>query len=93
MYGLKQISAAVDLPRWALEGWPRLTVMGRWEAELEGHGEILEFSEKALTVAWMKGRLTLEGEGLCIREMDKGALLIGGDIRTCRWEGYNGMES
>ena len=84
--GLKQVSAAVDLPRWVLEGWPRLTLMGRIEVELEGHGEILTFSDKNLSVAWMKGRLTIEGEGLTIRQMDKGALLVCGEFRACRWE-------
>jgi len=82
----------IDLPPAVLENWPRLTLWGTGEVELEGYGALLYFGRERVTVGWMKGRLTVEGSGLCIREMSRGSLILSGNITGIRWEGGHGME-
>ena len=82
---IHEIAESFDLPEEAL-GAMRLTLTGSGRVLVENRGAIVEYGESSIQLARGKARLRISGEGLCLRAMDAGELLITGRVREIELE-------
>ncbi len=59
----------------------RVTSMGNRMLLVENHRGILEFGQECIILATGCGELRVEGNGLCLNEVRRDALVIAGDVR------------
>ncbi len=80
-----ELAERLDLPEELLPGRGRLTLDGGRQALVEGQRGILEYTPERIAVSFGREKLTLSGDGLRIKAMNAGELLITGRIRTAEW--------
>ena len=77
---LHRAADAFDLPGEVLLDLPRLTVTGGQRVMVENHQGLMDYSPKQIVVAGGRVSLKIIGDGLELRAMTAGALLITGDV-------------
>lgn len=80
-----ELADKLELPEDVLLGSGKLTVTGGRSAVIENHRGVLEYTSERIVVAVPRGRLCLDGAGLCLKAMNKNELLVGGRIRNIEW--------
>ena len=75
----------LELPEELLPGRGRLTLDGGRQALIEGQRGILEYTPERIVVSFGREKLSLSGDGLRLRAMNAGELLVTGRIRTAEW--------
>ncbi len=80
------LAERLELPAEILPGTGCLTISGGRRALVEGHRGILEYTGQRITVSFGRQKLSLSGDGLQLRAMSAGELLVIGRIRTAEWE-------
>ncbi len=70
------------LPEDAVSDCARVTMTGRSAALVEGQHGMVELSEARIRLKTGRGILTVEGNGLRLRELSVDAALIDGDVVT-----------
>lgn len=78
---LERTAQALDLPGDLVAGLPRMELVGNGELRMENHKGILSYGSEEIHISG--GRLVVKvwGEGLELRAMNAGQLLITGLIR------------
>lgn len=79
------LAERLGLPGELLPGGGRLTLCGGRQALIEGHRGLLEYTGDRIVVSFGREKLTLTGDGLCLRAMNRGELLVTGRIRAAEW--------
>lgn len=75
----------LELPGELLPGRGRVTLCGGRQALIEGHRVLLEYTTERIVVSFGREKLTLAGDGLSLRAMNAGELLVTGRIRAVEW--------
>ena len=70
----------LDLPADVVAGLPRITLTGSRALLVENHRGILSYSDREIEVNGGAVAIRLEGDGLVLRAMNAGELLITGEI-------------
>ncbi len=76
----------LELPGDVLPGGGRLTLCGGRQALIEGQRGILEYTPERIVVSFGREKLSLNGDSLRLRAMNRGELLVTGRIRAAEWE-------
>ena len=84
---LTGIAQRLELPVDATAGVPHLELNGFCECALDCHTGILEYEKERIVVALNIGTVTIEGEGLELRQMHRERLCVRGAIREIRLDG------
>ena len=87
---LERAAQRLELPVDAAAGVPHLELNGFCECALDCHTGILEYEKERIVVALNIGTVTIEGEGLELRQMHRERLTIIGNI-TCLTYGEGGL--
>lgn len=77
---LEKTAEVFDLPGDLVAGLPRVELMGNREVRMENHRGILAYGTEEIHVSGGKLILKVRGEGLELRSMNAGELLITGII-------------
>ena len=80
-----ELAERLELPEGLLPGNGRLTLSGGRQALIEGHRGILEYTPERVAVSFGREKLSITGDGLRLRAMNAGELLITGRIRAAEW--------
>ena len=80
------LAERLELPGELLPGAGRLTLSAGRRAVIEGGRGLLEYGPERVTVSFGREKLRLSGEGLTLRAMRGGELLVTGRIRNVEWE-------
>ena len=80
-----ELADKLELPEDVLLGSGKLTVTGGRNAAIENHRGVLEYTAERIVVAVPRGKVCLDGTGLCLKAMNKNELLVGGRIRNIEW--------
>ena len=77
---LEKTAEVLDLPGDVVAGLPRLELVGRRQLRMENHKGILAYGSQEIHISG--GRLVVKGrgDGLELKAMNAGELLITGDI-------------
>ena len=78
---LEKTAQALDLPGELVAGLPRVELVGDRELRMTNHRGILAYGEEEVHISGGKYILCVRGEGLELRAMNAGELLITGLIR------------
>ena len=78
---LEKTAEAFDLPGDLVAGLPRVELVGDRELRMFRHRGILAYGEQEIHISGGKLILKVRGEGLELRSMNAGDLLITGQIR------------
>ena len=78
---LEKTAEAFDLPGDLVAGLPRVELVGDRELRMSHHRGILAYGEQEIHISGGKLVLKVRGEGLGLRSMSAGDLLITGQIR------------
>ena len=84
---LTKLAGTLDLPADIAAGLPRIELDGSAVCSLDQHRGILEYSTERIVVMLNTGELTLEGQGLQLRQMHRERLQITGRISKLIFEG------
>ena len=79
------LAERLELPGELLPGQGRLTLSGGRRALIEGQRGILEYTSDRIVVSFGREKLSMSGNGLRLRAMGAGELLITGRIRAAEW--------
>ena len=79
---LERTAQVFDLPGDLVAGLPRMELVGDRELRMENHRGILAYGSEELHISGGKLILKVRGEGLELRSMNAGELLITGQIRA-----------
>ena len=80
-----ELAERLTLPGELIPGQGKLTLNGGRQALVEGQRGLLEYTAERIVVSFGREKLALMGDGLTIRAMNAGELLISGRIRTAEW--------
>lgn len=83
--GLLHLAERFDLPPEALPTTTRLSVTAGRRLLLEQHRGILEYGEGRIVVSTREGRISISGSSLHLLAMNRGELVIGGNIQLVEW--------
>ena len=72
----------LEIPVFGLHGQPRVTLTGRRQMLLEQHQGLTRYSPECVEIALRNGRVRLTGTDLRLVAMDRGAVLISGEITS-----------
>lgn len=78
---LEKTAEVFDLPGDLVAGLPRMELVGNRELRMENHRGILAYGTEEIHISGGKLILKVRGEGLELRSMNAGELLITGLIR------------
>ncbi|WP_195278329.1 YabP/YqfC family sporulation protein [Clostridium sp. J1101437_171009_A5] len=78
---LERTAQVFDLPGDLVAGLPRMELIGDRELRMENHRGILAYGSEEIHISGGKLILKVRGEGLELRSMNAGELLITGQIR------------
>ncbi|BFK86614.1 sporulation protein YqfC [Pseudoflavonifractor gallinarum] len=79
---LERTAQVFDLPGDLVAGLPRMELIGDRELRMENHRGILAYGSEEIHISGGKLILKVRGEGLELRSMNAGELLITGQIRS-----------
>ncbi|MBC5729457.1 YabP/YqfC family sporulation protein [Pseudoflavonifractor sp. DSM 107456] len=79
---LERTAQVFDLPGDLVAGLPRMELIGDRELRMENHRGILAYGSEEIHISGGKLILKVRGEGLELRSMNAGELLITGQIRA-----------
>ena len=79
---LERTAQVFDLPGDLVAGLPRMELVGDRELRMENHRGILAYGSEEIHISGGKLILKVRGEGLELRSMNAGELLITGQIRA-----------
>jgi sporulation protein YqfC len=77
-----EIAERFDLPPEAVAGVPKVTLTGSRRVLIENHRGLREYSRECVEINGGRIRIRLQGQGLELRAMDAGDILLTGDIFT-----------
>jgi len=77
---LERTAEVFDLPGDVVAGLPRVEITGNRELRMENHRGILAYGSQEIHISGGKLILKVRGEGLELKSMNAGELLIGGTI-------------
>ncbi len=77
---LEKTAEAFDLPADAVAGLPRIELLGDRELRMENHKGILAYGKEEIHISGGKLVVRVIGDGLELRAMNAGELLITGRI-------------
>lgn len=80
-----ELSEKLNLPGEVVPGTGSVSIIGGRVAHVEGHRGIIEYSGQRIVLAMSRGKLTLSGDGMTLRAMNGGELLIRGKIQSAEW--------
>lgn len=78
---------ALGLPGEVVRGLPLVTLTGNREVYVENHRGLLAYQPEQVLIKTGAGRLCIAGRGLCLRTMDREALLVCGQIDSLGFDG------
>ena len=76
----------LDLPQDIDPAVFRVTVLGLHRLAVENHTGILQYADTCVRLITASGVMRIEGEGLLLKELAAGRLVIEGSIRAWRME-------
>ena len=76
----EDIAERFDVPALAVNAAPRITLSGDRQVLVENHRGILEYGGETVVLGGGRLRITIRGQGLCLRAMDSEMILVGGEI-------------
>ena len=76
----EKISAALSLPKEIALDLPVLMATGRNELNIENYKSLLEFTDKLIRIRTKDSVMTIEGDGLVLRQITTENILISGRI-------------
>lgn len=79
---LTKISQKIALPADVAAGLPHIELNGFCECSLDRHTGILEYEKEQIVVALNIGTLTIQGQGLELRQMHRERLTVTGQIEA-----------
>lgn len=79
------LAERLGLPEEIVPGVGRLTLCGGRQALIEGQRGILEYNPERIVISFGREKLSLTGDGLLLRAMNAGELLVTGRIRAVEW--------
>ena len=79
---LERTAQVFDLPGDLVAGLPRMELVGDRELRMENHRGILAYGSEEIHISGGKLILKVRGEGLELRSLNAGELLITGQIRA-----------
>ena len=79
---LERTAQVFDLPGDLVAGLPRMELIGDRELRMENHRGILAYGSEEIHISGGKLILKVRGEGLELRSMNAGEMLITGQIRA-----------
>ena len=79
---LERTAQVFDLPGDLVAGLPRMELIGDRELRMENHRGMLAYGSEEIHISGGKLILKVRGEGLELRSMNAGELLITGQIRA-----------
>lgn len=82
---LPELADRLELPEEALSGAAKLTVTGDRRALIENHRGILAYSPACVVVSLGERQLSLYGNELRIRAMNRKELLVCGELQDISW--------
>jgi YabP family. len=74
------VAGIFDLPKDAVAGLPRLTVIGGSQVLVESHRGIITFSRELIEIDGGKTKLTIRGDSMELAVMNRMEILIKGRI-------------
>ncbi len=77
---LEKTAEVFDLPGDVVAGLPRIEITGDRELRMENHRGILAYGSQEIHISGGRLIVKVRGEGLELRSMNAGELLIGGTI-------------
>ena len=77
---LEKTAEVLDLPGDVVAGLPRLELVGRRELRMENHKGILAYGSQEIHISGGRLVVKVRGDGLELKAMNAGELLITGDI-------------
>lgn len=83
---LERTAEVFDLPGDLVAGLPRVELIGDRQLRMEHHRGILAYGTEEIHISGGRIILKVRGEGLELRSMNAGALLITGHIRAVELE-------
>ena len=79
---LERTARTLDLPGDVVAGLPRMELVGREEFRMENHRGILSCREEEIGISGGRLMVRVQGEGLELKAMSAGALLITGHVQA-----------
>ena len=77
---LEKLANGLELPAEAMAGAPKVTLTGAERVLVENHCGVLSYSDGMVEVGARNAKVTIRGDGLLLRAMDREMLLITGHI-------------
>lgn len=77
---LEKTAEVLDLPGDVVAGLPRLELVGRRQLRMENHKGILAYGSQEIHISGGRLVVKVRGDGLELKTMNAGELLITGDI-------------
>nr|WP_317322820.1 YabP/YqfC family sporulation protein [uncultured Flavonifractor sp.] len=77
---LEKTAEVLDLPGDVVAGLPRLELVGRRQLRMENHKGILAYGSQEIHISGGRLVVKVRGDGLELKAMNAGELLITGDI-------------
>ncbi|NLB73193.1 MAG: sporulation protein YqfC [Firmicutes bacterium] len=76
----ERIAEFFELPRDSIIDVPRIVVVGCGELSIENHLGITEYTSRSVSVATVKGNVTVRGKDLAISSISKAQIGVQGTI-------------
>ena len=77
----EKLAGALSLPAEIALDLPAITLTGFSHFALENYKNLLEFSQEKIRIHTNQGHITVEGQGLLLKEITSEDLVIGGHIQ------------
>ena len=81
----KKVTDLLSLPKEIALNLPLITLTGQEEVNIENYKNLIEFTDTKVRIHTAAGALTIQGQGLLLRQITTEHVLVSGKITGLNW--------
>jgi len=85
----QKILRTIGTPEFIVRDQPEICMIGYECISIENYKSLLQYSDEMLIIRLIKGRLSIEGKGLMVKNIEEGKICVEGCIRKMCFEDSN----
>ena len=75
----------MGMPEFIAKGQPEICLLGFEHISVENYTSILQYTSKEIMLRLLQGKVQIEGNGLCVKDIGDGTIRIEGTIQQVRF--------
>ena len=76
---------AIGTPEYIVREQPEICMIGYEYISIENYTSLLEYSDECMVIRLIKGRITIEGRKLTVKDIDEGRICVEGCIKRIQF--------